>query len=205
MHKNYDNLLYIKTCNTGIRTEKSIHYHQYEATPYTIIHTLFSEYKLQQIDGFVDFGSGKGRLLFYVHHHFSSSVTGVEMNKHLHKKTLKNKQNYLKHAKGKGTIQLLCTFAEEYSIKKTDNVFYFFNPFSVQIFMKVINNIFDSVEKYPRKVDLILYYPSAVYIHYLEQNTMFKQIQEIRVPGLYQINENERFLIYRLESQKENS
>lgn len=199
MHKNYDNLLYIKTSNTGIYIEESPHYHHYEATPYTIIHTLFEEYKLQRTDGFVDFGSGKGRLLFYVHHLFGSSVTGIEMNEHLYNKTLRNKKNYLKHAKKKGAIQLEWCLAEKYSVKETDNVFYFFNPFSVQIFMKVINNILDSVKKYPRRIDLILYYPSTVYIHYLERNTSFKQLQEVRVPGLYHINENERFLIYRLE------
>lgn len=199
MHKDYDNLLYIKTTNTGVRAERSPHYHHYEATPYSIIHTLFEEYQLQQTDGFVDFGSGKGRVLFYVHHLFGASVTGVEMNEHLHKKTLMNKKKYLKHAKKKGEIQLECCLAEEYAVKESENKFYFFNPFSIQIFMKVINNIVDSVEQHSREVDLILYYPSTVYIHYLERNTSFKLLQEVKVPGLYEINDNERFLIYRLE------
>ena len=66
--------------------------------------------------------------------------------------------------------------------------------------MKVIQNILDSAEQNPREVDLILYYPSAVYIHYLERNTSFKLLKEVKVPGLYKINENERFLIYRLEA-----
>lgn len=200
MNKDYDNLLYIKTTNTSVRADKSPHYHHYEATPYSIIHTLFKEYELHHTDSFVDFGSGKGRLLFYVHNLFGSSVTGIEMNKRLYKKTLKNKKNYLKRAKKKGTIQLECCLAEEYIVKKTENVFYFFNPFSIQIFMKVINNILDSVEQYQRKIDLILYYPSTVYIHYLERNTSFKLKQEVKVPGLYTVNENERFLIYRLSN-----
>lgn len=198
MHKDYDNLLYIKTTNTIVRAENSPHYHHYEATPYSILYTLFEEYKLQRTDSFVDFGSGKGRLLFYVHNLFGASVTGVEMNEYLHKKTKKNKKRYLKQAKQKAEIQLECCLAEEYLVKATNNVFYFFNPFSVQIFMKVINNILDSVERYPREIDLILYYPSTVYIHYLERNTSFKLLKEVRVPGLYKINENERFLIYRL-------
>jgi|SRR5690625_3348170 len=200
MHKDYDNLLYVKTTNTGVRAEQSPHYHHYEATPYSIIHTLFEEYELQPTDSFVDFGSGKGRLLFYVHNLFGVSVTGVEMNEYLHKKTIKNKKKYLKHAKKKGDIRLECSLAEEYHIKETDNVFYFFNPFSIQIFIKVINNILDSVENHPREIDIILYYPSTVYIHYLERNTSFKRIQEVQVPGLYKINENERFLIYRLKA-----
>lgn len=199
MNKDYDNLLYIKTGNTGVRPEKSLHYHHYEATPYSIIHTLFETYELQNYDRFVDFGSGKGRLLFYVHNLFGTSVTGVEMNEHLHKKTKENKKKYLKHASKKGDILLECCLAEEYEVKETDNVFYFFNPFSIQIFMKVINNILKSVEQHPREIDIILYYPSSVYIQYLERSTSFKLLQEVQVPGLYKINENERFLIYRLE------
>lgn len=199
MNKDYDNLLYIKTTNTGVRTDQSPHYHHYEATPYSIIHALFEDYKLNQTDSFVDYGSGKGRLLFYVHHLFGTTVTGVEMNEYLHKQTKKNKEKYLKKAQKKGGIRLECCLAEEYTVKETDNVFYFFNPFSVQIFMKVINNILNSFDRQHREIDIILYYPSTVYIHYLERSTSFKLLQEVKVPGLYNINENERFLIYRLE------
>src|SRR5699024_12608611 len=109
----------------------------------TILHTLFKEYKLQRTDGFVDFGSGKGRLLFYVHNLFGASVTGIEMNEYRNKKTKKNKKKYLKQAKQRADIQLECCLAEEYLVQSTNNVFYFFNPFSVQIFMKVIQNILD--------------------------------------------------------------
>src|SRR5699024_3698917 len=125
-------------------------YHHYEATPYSIIHTLFEEYELQPTDGFVDLGSGKGRLLFYVHNLFGVSVTGVEMNEYLHKKTIKNKKKYLKHVKGKVYIEVELSIAEDYDMKETDNVFYFFNPFSIQIFMKVINIILKSFEQHPR-------------------------------------------------------
>jgi hypothetical protein len=55
-----------------------------------------------------------------------------------------------------------------------------------------------SVEKYKREVDVILYYPSEDYIYYLENNTLFELIKEIQLPGLYENNTNERFLIYRL-------
>lgn len=200
MNKNDDNLLYMHSWDMEIEAESSPHYYHYEATPYAILYHLFEEYKLQKTDGFVDFGSGKGRLLFYIHQLFGCSITGVEMNKFLHQKAIKHKKSYLKHAKRKDSIQLLCTLAETYSIKETDNVFYFFNPFSVQIFIKIVNNILDSVDIFPRKIDLILYYPSAVYIHFLEQHTSFQLVQEIKVPVLYPINENERFLIYRLET-----
>jgi len=200
MHTNYDRKLFIKTTNRSMPVDTSSHYHPYEATSYPVLHTLFSAYKLEESDGFVDFGCGKGRLLFYVHNRFRSSVTGIEMNKQLYKKTIKNKMNYLINTKRNGdSIQVKCCLAEAYKVRGDDNKFYFFNPFSVQIFKNVIRNILVSVEQQPREVDVILYYPPQEYIDYLQTESRLKLVQEIKVPKLYNLNQNERFLIYRIQ------
>lgn len=203
MNKNYDELLHIKTTNLGIRPDQSPHYNHYEATPYSILYTLFQEYELEKTDSFVDFGSGKGRLLYYVHNRFWATVTGIEMNEKLHKEALENKTAYLKNNHtSKNPIHIECCLAEDYQIKQIDNCFYFFNPFSVQIFMNVIGRVLKSVEEKERRVDVILYYPTKEYVHYLENRTSFELIDEVRIPGLYQKNNNERFLVYRLNGQK---
>ncbi len=64
--------------------------------------------------------------------------------------------------------------------------------------MKVINNILLSVEDSERDIELILYYVAADYIYYLENHRAFELKQEVKLPGLYEHNPNERFLIYRL-------
>ena len=198
--RDYDQLLRIKTVNLGVRLDQSFHYNHYEATSYPTLHTLFQEYKLDKTDGFVDFGSGKGRILFYVHNLFHASVTGIEMNEQLYKTSLKNQTTYMKKVKSrKNPIRIECCLAQDYEIKETENKFYFFNPFSVQIFMKVVGNILRSVEKTGRDVDIILYYPTKEYIQYLEVSTPFELMQEVRIPGLYTINDNERFVIFRFE------
>lgn len=200
MHKNYDRLLYIKTANTGTRSDQSLNYHPYEATPYSILYALFQVYELEPIDSFVDFGCGKGRLLFYVHNRFRASVTGIEMDEQLYQKTLENKKKYLHETEIRDdSIHVEWCSAENYEVKETENKFYFFNPFSVQIFMKVINNILHSVGRNRRDVDVILYYPTTEYIQYLEKYTLFELMKEIKVPGLYKRNNNERFLIFRLK------
>jgi hypothetical protein len=45
-----------------------------------------------------------------------------------------------------------------------------------------------------------MYYPSKEYIFYLENDTAFELIQEVKVPHFYEKNSNERFLIYRLKN-----
>lgn len=200
MHKDYDNILHIKTTNRGKRADKSLHYNQYEATPYPTLHTLFKEYELAKTDHFVDFGSGKGRLIFYVHNRFRSAVTGVEMDEQLYQKTLQNKASYMERTTCHlQEIKVLSCLAEKYVVQAVNNVFYFFNPFSIQIFMDVISNILRSVQQHPRKVDIILYYPSNVYSHYLNTETPFKLVKEVLIPGLYNINKRECFLIFRYE------
>lgn len=195
---NYDELLNIETEGNQRGYNKSFHYHRYEPTPYTALEYLFAEYELNSSDHIVDFGCGKGRLNFFIHYLFHSSVTGVEMDQKLCEEAIENKENYLIKAKNKGEIQFQCCLAEKYEINPLDNTFYFFNPFTIPIFWKIINNILVSVEKFKREVDVILYYPSEDYIYYLENHTSFELIKEIQLPGLYENNANERFLIYRL-------
>lgn len=196
---NYDESLNIETEGNQKGYNKSFHYHRYEPTPYKALEKLFAEYELNSTDHIVDFGCGKGRLNFFIHDLFCASVTGVEMNEKLYQEALENKARYLIKAKEhKGEIQFQCCLAEKYEIRPLDNRFYFFNPFTIPIFWKIINNILASVEEYKREVDVILYYPSEDYIFYLENHTLFELLKEVQLPGLYENNANERFLIYRL-------
>lgn len=195
----YDAVLHIKTVGEQKGFNKSLHYHRYEPTPYHALETLFAEYGLKSSDRVVDFGCGKGRLNFYIHHFYHASVVGIEMNETFYKEAMENRDRYIKkEKKGRDKIHFQCCLAQEYEIDPLDNKFYFFNPFSVQVFMNVINNILFSVEQVEREVELILYYPSEDYIYFLDNQTSFELKEEVILPGLYERNLNERFLVYRL-------
>jgi len=198
--KEYDKELQIKT--TGIREwlTSSVHHNRYEATPYFALDGLFSEYELQKSDVVVDFGCGKGRLPFYIHNRLKTAVVGVEVSDILYQEALQNLANYMRKRKiAKSSIRFECVLAEQYIIRPEDNKFYFFNPFSVIIFGKVLDNILLSVEKEKRVVDVILYYPTAAYMQYINSKTPLKLFQEVRLQGLYEQNDNERFVIFRFD------
>lgn len=195
----YDELLKIQTGEDNKRFTKSFHYHPYEPTPYSALEILFDQYQCKSSDRIVDFGCGKGRLNFYIHHLFHATVTGIEMNEAFFQKAIENRISYRQKKNSRGeNIHFYCCLAEEYRINLADNRFYFFNPFSIQIFRKVMNNILLSTEKSQREIELILYYPSEDYIYFLEKDTSFELKQEVILPSLYEKNPNERFLIYRL-------
>ena len=198
--KDYDRLLRIKTVGTREWQNQSSHYNRYEATPYLALDELFDDYELARTDGVVDFGCGKGRLAFYLHNRFQVAVTGIEMSAQLYQEALENRTSYKeKSRRVDDAIRFECCLAEDYQVELTDNRFYFFNPFSIQIFRKVIDTVLRSVEQQKRTVDVVLYYPTADYIQFLETGTPFELLKEVKVPGLYEQNDNERFLVFRLE------
>lgn len=158
--RKYDQTLHIKT--DGLRepqahTEK---YNRYEATPYIALEKLIKQYRLQPSDQVVDFGSGKGRISFFLHYHFDVPITGIEINTLTYEEAMANKQQYEQNNPHlTAPIKFECNYAEQYRIAPKDNVFYFFNPFSLKTFKQVIYNILASTRRHKRKVDLVLYYP----------------------------------------------
>ncbi|ANU09720.1 SAM-dependent methyltransferase [Planococcus antarcticus DSM 14505] len=176
----------------------SLHHNRYEPTPYELLDKLFQNYSLSSGDRLVDVGCGKGRLNFYVHHLFGAKSAGIEMNPVFYTEALENKKRYLKkHAAAESSINFYNCLAQEYSIVAQDTIFYFFNPFSVEIFIAFINKILISVETNSRKVEVILFFASQEYSDFLETSTVFQLIKEIQLPDFHK-NPRERFLIYRL-------
>lgn len=193
----YEKLLNIKTSGRQKGDQQSIHYHPYEPTPYHALEELFKHHHVDKTDHIVDFGSGKGRLNFYINYFYGASVVGVEVNEVFYRCAIENYDRYKSNSKiVEGTIEFQCCLAEEYKIRAVDNRFYFFNPFSIHIFKKIISNIMISLEKLSRPIEIVLYYPSEEYIYFLENQTAFHLEKEITIPNYYEKDENDRFLIY---------
>lgn len=197
--KYYEKLLNINTIGNQDWKKTSIHNHPYEPTLYIALEELFKNYQLLENDYVVDFGCGMGRLLFFINYYFKSNVTGIEVNERYYKEALYNKINYEKISrKYSDKINFICTKAQNYKIKDLENKFYFFNPFSIYIFSKVIDNILKSYEENPRNMDIIMYYPSQEYLDFLDYKTPFMMYKEILLKDLYYKDDKEKFVIYSL-------
>lgn len=192
----YDRTLHIKTVGLREWGKNVTAYNRYEATPYVALNKLFEHYRFNKDDRLVDFGCGRGRVAFYVHHHFQIPVTGVEAHDKTFEEALKNKETYMKKMKRNVLINFVYALAEQYEIDKEENCFYFFNPFSLKIFKRVIRNILTSVKEHKREIDLILYYPLPEFKEFLKIHTSFKKLNKIKVPGIH--GKYGKFVIYRL-------
>lgn len=202
--KNYDKQLNIET-GPERNIKPFLNYYPYEPTPYPVLEQLAKKIELKPSDHVVDYGCGKGRLLFYLNAVFGVNARGIEMDDHLYFLAEKNRLHYLQHRpKSKYQIQFFCMHAEKYIVQPTDNKFYFFNPFSAPIFIKVFNNIMESLEQFNREVDLIFYYPSIEYLSFLDNRTIFQLTKEIKIEGEFEHNPNERILIYSYRKDDQN-
>lgn len=198
--REYDRLLGIKT--TGLREwDGHQHYHRYEPTPYRALERLFQAYRFREGDRVVDFGCGRGRVTFSIHHRFQVPVVGIEAHSKTYEEALMNKRSYTRKVKHiAAPIKLKYGLAEHYEVQPIDNRFYFFNPFSHRVFKKVMGNIMNSVAAVPRTIDVILFYPMPEYKDIL-RDLSFQVINKIRIPNVD--DEREKFLIYRYAVQQE--
>lgn len=192
----YDKMFGIDT--RGLRNwSKGKLYNRTESTPYLALRSFTKKYKMNPKDGLVDFGCGKGRVAIYLHDKYKISVTGIELNNLAYSEAVKNVESYLdKHEMiNDGTLQIKQEYAEDYKIKENENKFFFFNPFHVSIFKKVVNNIIKDAEENNKEVEIILYYPLNSYMKFLRKETPFQLVQRIRASG--SIGYREKFLIYK--------
>lgn len=193
----YDQLLHIHTLGSQQSFPTLAHYYPYEPTPYHVLDLCFDRVELEKDDVFVDFGCGKGRVVFYVNHRFHISATGIEMNERYIQEAYQNKIYYsMEHHLYKAPVNFICAKAEHYKIQSTDTIFFFFNPFSIRVFRKVVNNILKSQQSNPRKMYMMLYYPSFEYIQFLRSETHFEVVKDVLVPNALAYNIHERVMTF---------
>lgn len=186
----------LKIDTSGIQTDDKHSYynHRYEPTSYTRLEKLFDELPLDSSAAFVDYGCGKGRINFYVHHRFHCHSIGIDLNQAYYEDCIRNLATYTGGYKQR--LQFHCIPAQHYVLQGFETHFYFFNPFSIEIFRKVIQSIYVSIEQHPRDCVLILYYSDDEYLYYIENETGLTLIQEIKQLE-HSKDDRERFCIYR--------
>lgn len=178
----------------GIQMGKdTYHFHRYEPTPYVVLKELFDQIPLSKEDVLVDFGCGKGRLNFYLEHRFHCKTVGIEFNPEYYNDALKNLKTY--KSTNKSRIRFECVSAMKYKIQSEENYFYFFNPFSPEIFIGIINHILQSVQEHPRSITLLLYYPDNEYLYYLEHSTPFRIVMDVPIYAIKNAEVRDRYTV----------
>ncbi len=193
----YEEFLGIESTEIVYNNRYNDDYYRYEPTSYSGLICAFDELEdcITKYDRLVDFGCGKGRVLFYVNQRFQCEVCGIEVDESLYELALDNRAYY--NTRFRDTmerIEIIHGKAEEYVIKPEDNIFYFFNPFEINIFEKVIDNILENVKEHPRRVFVMMYYPKVEYTRHMKHKG-FRLFRIAKLPA-YEVDWDEKVMIY---------
>jgi hypothetical protein len=106
---------------------------------------------------FVDFGSGKGRVLLLASRYGFKSIIGVEFSEELHKIAMKNAALWSRSLKSCSSIKAIHKDATEYVIPDGPVVIFFYSPFMGKTMARVLDNISKSFEQNPREIVIAFY------------------------------------------------
>lgn len=110
-----------------------------------------------ELDGyeFIDFGSGKGRVLLLASDYPFSRITGVEFSPELQAIAQRNIAIYDSPARRCREVATLCQDATQYAIPPKPLVCFFYNPFGAEVIRTVVANIEASLRAAPRDACVI--------------------------------------------------
>jgi protein-L-isoaspartate O-methyltransferase len=123
---------------------------------------------------FVDFGSGKGRIVMLASELPFRRIIGVELSAKLHEVAQKNIALFRSKSQRGHNIELVCEDAASYPLPTDNTVFYFFDPFPLPVMSAVIENIGRSLLKHPRKV--FLAYVNPTHCGAMDRSGFLKQL-----------------------------
>jgi hypothetical protein len=148
----------------GIRTagDESAHalglphqdWHGYGPSRYGSLRTILDSLAIDPaVDVFVDFGSGKGRVVVVAATYPFRKIIGVEGSSALN--AIANTNIRSARRRLRCEVEIVTADAAAYAIPDNANVLYFANPFSGDVLRRVLTNIEASLARAPRRITVI--------------------------------------------------
>lgn len=187
----WDKLLKIRT--SGRDNSHSDQYRfPYEPTPYCVLERLAGSGYLGKENTLLDYGTGKGRVCFYLSWQTRCRSVGIEYDERIYAAAAANQ---LTAVSGDRT-RFVLESAERYAVPAEADRCYFFNPFSIELLKVVMAKITNSYYENPRELLLFFYYPADEYVGYLMTQDILMFVDEIDCRDLFPGNNpREKILI----------
>jgi hypothetical protein len=135
----------------GLDDPERVHY---EASAWSFLRRALRHCKVGPTDVFVDFGSGKGRVVWQAAQFPFARVVGVEISPQLNAVARRNIEKNLDRLICRN-VELITADATEFEIPDDMTFAYFYFPFKGEIFGRVIRRVIESIDRNPRRLTLI--------------------------------------------------
>jgi SAM-dependent methyltransferase len=142
---------------------------------------------------FVDFGSGRGRVLLFASEFGFKQVIGVEFSAELHRSALDNMAR-AKHVRKCKVVQPVHADATKYTLPDGPLVLYFFDPFRDEVMQQVLLNIKRSYQSNPRKMYLM--YLAPVHEAMVMETGVFRPVPVPPLPHEFSLPAQYRFAFF---------
>ncbi|MCM8763214.1 MAG: methyltransferase domain-containing protein [Candidatus Omnitrophica bacterium] len=155
----YDKKLGIETSRHYYPKEDQSTYkdmNPYEPLSYKNIKKIIDYLRLVPDDVFIDFGCGKGRVVFAVAQHKLKKVIGIELDKEMFAIARLN-QKSLKF--NKAPIEIINVDAANFEINE-ETIFFMYDPFGYKTLETVLERIKKSLRINPRRIRIIYCSPT---------------------------------------------
>lgn len=196
----WDQFLKIRTTGRDDSNSDQFHF-PYEPTPYPVLERLANSGYIRKKNSVIDYGCGKGRVDFYLSYQLRCKSLGIEYDERIFKTIMENQKTAISADR---TAFKNCA-AENYKVGEEADRFYFFNPFSTEIFERVLKNIEESYYENPRQMLLFFYYPSDEYVGCLMNRDELSFYDEIDCKDLFPGNDpRERILVFEVYQNLQN-
>ena len=190
----WDSLLKIKTTGRD-DSHSNQYYYPYEPTSYRVLERLANSGYITKKNTLLDYGTGKGRVCFYMSNQTGCKSIGIEYDERIYFRAVENQMTAISGKR----ISFVKESAEKYQVPIDVDSCYFFNPFSVKILPKVLARIFDSYYENPREIKMFFYYPSHEYVGYLIVHEQLVFVGEIDCRDIFDGNNaREKILIFKV-------
>lgn len=120
---------------------------------------------------FIDFGSGKGRVLLLSSEYGFKKIIGVEFSQELHHIATQNIAIYNRRTQKASNVESICTDAVKFSFPDSPMVIFLFSPFEGKVMEQFLNNLSTSISTNPRDFVIIFSGSSPETIKILESTT----------------------------------
>lgn len=160
---------------------------------------LLDRTPLPQEGTFIDIGCGKGRTVLLASERFPLAV-GVEFARELVDIARQNARTYARSPRSTGQMHIIRKDAADFRFPEGPLVVYFYNPFSEQLFRRVIANLERSIAESPRPCTII--YTTGMgtldwAAEVLRNTHGFAEVESGRTPGFRDAIRRMEFAIFR--------
>lgn len=135
------------------------HGFKYDASPVSPLRRLWRTMPIKSTDVFVDYGSGKGRVLLLGLEFPFHRIVGIEFSEELCHIARCNVARVAKGQRSIERIEIMHADAAQVVVQPEWTVFFFFNPFDGIVMKQVVENIHASVTICPRQIRVLYYTP----------------------------------------------